>query len=142
MQTLAERLRNVRVCCGDWERVCGPSPTIKHGLTGVFLDPPYSDEANRTSNLYSTDSGTVAVAVRQWAAEHGSDPLMRIALCGYDTEHAMPEDWVRVNWKARGGYGSQAANGVGRENSSRECVWFSPHCLNEPPLWRLMETAE
>src|SRR5580692_8324035 len=36
MRTLAERLRLVRVCCGDWSRICGPSPTIKLGLTGVF----------------------------------------------------------------------------------------------------------
>ena len=46
MRELAERLRKVRVCCGDWSRVCGPSVTIKHGITGVFLDPPYADEAD------------------------------------------------------------------------------------------------
>jgi hypothetical protein len=39
MLALAARLRRVRVCCGDWERICGPTPTYKQGLTGVFLDP-------------------------------------------------------------------------------------------------------
>lgn len=39
MESLSERLRRVRVCCGDWSRVCGPTPTYKIGLTGVFLDP-------------------------------------------------------------------------------------------------------
>ena len=48
MRQLAERMRKVRVCCGDWQRVCGPSVTVKHGITGVFLDPPYADEAERT----------------------------------------------------------------------------------------------
>ncbi len=128
MYGLAERLRRVRVCCGDWERICGPYPTFKHGLTGVFLDPPYADEAERQSDLYATDSGTVAHEVRKWAVENGDNPLMRIALCGYDGEHEMPKSWEAVNWKARGGYGSQG-EGRGRENSKREMIWFSPHCL-------------
>jgi D12 class N6 adenine-specific DNA methyltransferase len=128
MRELAERLRSVRVCCGDWTRVCGPSVTVKHGITGVFLDPPYADEAERTSNLYSQDSGDVAHAVREWAIEQGADPRARIALCGYEGEHAMPDAWECVRWKARGGYGSQGDN-AGRENSARERIWFSPYCL-------------
>jgi hypothetical protein len=133
MRDLAERLRSVRVCCGDWQRVCGPSVTSKHGLTGVFLDPPYADEAQRQSDLYSTDSGTVAHAVRAWAIEQGDNPLMRIALCGYDGEHDMPGSWERVHWKAKGGYGSQG-QGPGRDNAGRERVWFSPHCI-KTTLW-------
>jgi DNA adenine methylase len=132
MRELAERLRSVRVCCGDWSRVCGPSVTIKHGITGVFLDPPYADEAERTDNLYSHDSGDVAHAVRAWAIEWGNHRDMRIALCGYDGEHAMPDSWNCVAWKAHGGYGSQGENAA-RENSGRERIWFSPHCLTKQP---------
>lgn len=128
MQDLAERLRRVRVCCGDWSRVCGPSPTVKLGTTGVFLDPPYADEADRQEGLYSTDDLKVAHDAREWAVEWGNDPRMRIALCGYDGEHEMPRSWEAVSWKARGGYGSQG-DGRGRENSAREMIWFSPHCL-------------
>jgi DNA adenine methylase len=128
MRELAERLRSVRVCCGDWARVCGPSVTVKHGITGVFLDPPYADEAERTSDLYSQDSGNVAHAVREWAIEQGADPRARIALCGYEGEHAMPTSWECIPWKACGGYGSQGDNAA-RENSSRERIWFSPYCL-------------
>jgi DNA adenine methylase len=128
MRALAERLRRVRVCCGDWSRVCGPSVTIKHGITGVFLDPPYADEAKRTDRLYAQDSGSVANAVRDWALEWGNHPHIRIALCGYDGEHSIPDSWECVEWKARGGYGSQG-NVRGRENSPRERIWFSPHCL-------------
>jgi DNA adenine methylase len=136
MRELAERLRRVRVCCGDWSRICGPSPTIKLGITGVFLDPPYADGADRQENLYASDSSTVAYQVREWAIEWGNDPKMRIALCGYEGEHAMPEAWDCVAWKARGGYGSQG-EGRGRENSGKERIWFSPHCLKPPTLWNL-----
>ena len=128
MRELAERLRRVRVCCGDWSRLCGPSVTIKHGITGVFLDPPYSDEAERQEGLYSSDSGSVAHSVREWALEWGKHRDMRIALCGYEGEHAMP-GWTEIAWKARGGYGSQG-NGSGRENAGRERIWFSKYCLD------------
>ncbi len=128
MRQLAERLRRVRVCCGDWSRLCGPSVTIKHGITAVFLDPPYGKEAERRDNLYAADSDSVAHAVRAWALEWGENRDMRIALCGYEGEHVMPDSWECVEWKAPGGYGSQG-NKTGRDNSERERIWFSPHCL-------------
>ena len=126
MNELAGRLRRVRVCCGDWSRVCGPTPTVKLGTTGVFLDPPYLD--GRTDALYSSDSLTVAHGVREWAIAQGDDPRIRIALCGYEGEHQMPDSWECVEWKARGGYGSQGENQA-RENSAKERIYFSPHCL-------------
>jgi len=129
---LATRLRRVRVCCGDWSRVCGPTPTIRRGLTGVFLDPPYTAEANRKPSLYAKDDLTIGHAVRDWAVEHGSNSLMRIALCGYEGEYELPGDWDCVAWKARGGYGSQGGAGCnGRANAARERIWFSPHCLSQ-----------
>ena len=128
MRQLAERLRTVRVCCGDWSRVCGPSPTVKLGVTGVFLDPPYADTANRTEDLYSVDDLDVANKVREWALEWGDHPDMRIALCGYEGEHRMPDTWECIEWKARGGYGSQG-NNQARKNSAKERIWFSKSCI-------------
>lgn len=128
MQALAERLRSVRICCGDWARITGPSVTFKHGITGVFLDPPYADSADREAGLYAQDSTTVAHDVRAWAMENGDNRSLRIALCGYKGEHNMPDTWECVAWKAHGGYGSQA-EGSGRANAKRERIWFSPHCL-------------
>ena len=127
----ATRLRNVRVCAGDWSRVCGPSVTYRHGLTGVFLDPPYADTATRTDGLYSTDSLTVAHDVRAWAIEQGKNPLMRIVLAGYEGEHAMPDAWTVVEWQAAGGYGliGDDEDGTGRANRRRERLWLSPHCV-------------
>jgi DNA adenine methylase len=133
LRDLAGRLRHVRVCCGDWRRILGPSPTTKQGLTGVFLDPPYADTAKRTSGLYAIDSASVAHAVRDWAVAHGDDPKMRIALCGYQGEHKMPKSWRCIPWKARGGYGSQS-DGRGRDNAALERIWFSPHCLSAAAL--------
>ncbi len=130
---LCDRLRDVRVACGEWDRVLGPSVTERHGVTGVLLDPPYSSTEH--SVTYSAQHVDVAADVRAWAIEHGANPKLRIALCGYQGEHAMPEGWVSVAWKAHGGYGSQG-DGRGRENASRETVWFSPHCLGaELPLF-------
>jgi hypothetical protein len=130
MQALANRLRHVRVCSGDWLRVCGPTPTVKIGLTAVFLDPPYADTAGRTEDIYVHDSTDVAHDVREWAIAHGDDRMLRIALCGYEGEHVMPASWECVAWKSRGGYGSQSEDGDGRENARRERIWFSPHCLS------------
>lgn len=131
-RALAGRLRRVRVCCGDWARVCGPTPTVKQGLTGVFLDPPY-DQNERDANLYAVET-PVAAEVRAWCAANGENPKLRIALCGYAGEGHEPLEslgWSVVAWKASGGYGSQGAGSAGRENSRRERIWFSPHCVAE-----------
>jgi hypothetical protein len=114
--------------------VCGPSPTFKHGITGVFLDPPYSSGADRNETLYASDDLSVARDVPEWALANGNNPLLRIALCGYDGEHIIPDSWECVEWKARGGYGSQG-DGRGRENAGRERIWFSPSCLRPPSLF-------
>lgn len=124
---LSDRLKRVRVCSGDWSRVCGPSVTFKHGLTGVFLDPPYADTADRQSDLYREDCDQVAHRVREWAIENGNNPLLRIALCGYEGKHEMPESWAVYEWSAGAGFGGQAVERT--ENGKRERIWFSPHCL-------------
>lgn len=126
-RAISDRLRRVRVCCGDWTRVLGRSPTEKNGITGVLLDPPYDTRAGRDSDLYAVETD-VSAAVREWAIAHGDNPKLRIALCGYDTEHVMPDSWACVAWKAHGGYGARS-NGRGRANAARERIWFSPYCL-------------
>lgn len=137
MHALAERLRRVRVCCGDWTRVLGPSATVHIGVTGVFLDPPYLADF-RDPSLYGTESADVAHAVREWAIEHGRNPKMRIALCGYEGEHQMPKDWQCVAWKASGGYAAAAGN---KENSAKERIWFSPACARARAQLELLGDA-
>lgn len=130
MIALANRLRRVRVCCGDWSRVLGPAPTVVQGLTAVFLDPPYSHDS-RTPDIYSQESLAVAHDVRAWCLDRGDDPRIRIALCGYDGEHNELErhGWTVKAWKASGGYGRGDGNGL--ENARRERIWFSPHCIRK-----------
>lgn len=144
---LANRMRRVRVCCGDWKRVLGPSVTIKHGISGIFLDPPYDmrvvsnkqssrDGAAPTDKLYNEHDNDLSAAVREWAIENGKNPLLRIALCGYEGEHAMPGEWECVPWKAHGGYS------IGKnENAARERIWFSPACLRIRSLFDGEATA-
>jgi DNA adenine methylase len=136
MAALSDRLRRVRVCCGDWSRVLGPTPTSKQGTTAVFLDPPYAQD-ERKGDLYAVETD-VSAAVRAWAVANGDNPDLRIALCGYEGEHDMPSSWSALAWKAKGGYGSQA-DGRGAANAHRERIWFSPHCLDparrQPTLW-------
>lgn len=129
---LADRMRYVRVCCGEWDRVCGPSVTFKHGMTGIFLDPPYDLEV-RDSGCYTVDRPEIAREVLAWCVQNGSNPLLRIALCGYEGEHntlAEEHGWDCVAWKAAGGFGQQGKNvSTGKDNAHKERIWFSPHCL-------------
>ena len=129
LRALAERLRHVRVLCGDWTRAVG-KVALGSGTAGVFCDPPYAVDAGRDGRLYSTDSANVAADCREWAIAHGDDPRLRIILCGLAGEHSMPGGWRCLAWETHGGYsnGSKRA-GQGKANRTRERVWLSPHCL-------------
>lgn len=122
MGALSARLRRVRVCCGDWRRVLTPSVTTYIGTCAVFLDPPYAHDLR--TRCYSEDHD-ISDEVRTWALEHGDNPLMRIALCGYEGEHEMPDTWEKVAWRAHGGYSRSSR---GKANREKERIWFSPHC--------------
>lgn len=128
-RALQARLQGVRVACGDWTRVLGPCVTTEHGITAVFLDPPYSTAADRDPKLYNHENLTIATDVRQWAIEAGKSKLFRIALCGYESEHALPGDWECVEWKAGKGYSTKAGKATVGGNRFKERVWFSPHCV-------------
>lgn len=125
---LSARLRNVRVACGDWSRVTGPSVLrAGGGVCGVFMDPPY-DLGERTE-VYAHESGAAAECL-EWCAENGNDTDLRIVIAGYAGEHDRLESlgWRVVVWKAQGGYGSQGDT-RGRANATRERLWLSPHCI-------------
>lgn len=137
MAKLAARMKRVRVCCGDWSRVCAPALLKAVTPCGIFLDPPYSFEAGRDDSLYAVESGTVAHEVREWCLANGGNRALRIALCGYEGEHHDLEDngWRMFAWKAAGGYGNQSKK-HGNPNAKRERIWFSPGCIvPEPELW-------
>jgi site-specific DNA-adenine methylase len=130
MQELSERLRETRVACGDWKRVTGSGVfRAGGGYTGVFLDPPYSQELR--SDVYAVEA-SIGDEVESWCIENGKDPKIRIVVAGYQGEHSKleSEGWSVKSWKAGGGYGNQGS-GRGAENSHKERLWLSPHCLTD-----------
>ncbi len=132
MHDLAARLRNVRVCSGDWSRILTPMAMASAvpGVRGVFLDPPY-DPTIRNKDIYSIDAAGLAADVRAWCAANGDNPNMRIALCGYDGEHNQLEEhgWTVHAWSAHGGMSRDRGRGSGG-NNDQERIWFSPACLS------------
>lgn len=114
---LQKSMEGVRVCCGDWERVCSVGTMTRNGACAVVLDPPYS----QTDAVYAHDSSTVSHDVRKWCEANGANPKLRIALCGHAGEHEALEahGWQVETWDKRGGY--QGAD-------DRERIWFSPAC--------------
>jgi hypothetical protein len=129
-QELSERLRYVRVVCGDWTRVCGGDWQDKFGTVGIFFDPPYSADAERDNDLYHAEDLTVAHAVREWCIPRGEKQTYRIVLAGYLEEHEVLQShgWRVHRWSTAGGY-SKLGDGPSKENRHREALFFSPHCV-------------
>ena len=131
---LSERLRYVRVVCGDWSRVCGGNWQNNLGTVGMYFDPPYAVTDRR--NVYDVDSNTVAHAVRNWVIERGANKAYRIVLSGYE-EHQTElsaAGWAMRKWKTSGGYANITRSqnkSRGKINRIREVVYFSPYCLNK-----------
>ena len=125
-QTLHTRLRDVRVTCGDWSRVVKDSVTTRHGLTAVFLDPPYTKGAmDYSAGGVGTD---LPLQVQAWCADNGADKQLRIVLCGHAGEHdgLLAHGWHTRAWVARKGY---ATTDEAIANSKSETIWCSPHCV-------------
>ena len=128
---LMDRTRGVRVAVGDWQRVLTDSVTVRHGLTGVFLDPPYTKGA--MDYAAGGVGGKLADEVRAWCLNNGTNKRLRIVLCGHAGEHdeLLPHGWGLRTWEARKGY---AATDEAVENSASETLWCSPHCVPERGL--------
>ncbi len=130
---LQARMRDVRVTCGDWGRVVKDSVTTRHGVTGLFLDPPYTKGA--MDYTVKSTGGALADQVREWCAANGDDPKLRIVLCGHAGEHdaLLEKGWFTVAWTARKGY---AVTVEAVENSASETIWCSPNCTRQDAVMR------
>jgi DNA adenine methylase len=135
---LSARLRHVRVLNGDWSRLvtAGASFTLPvrqgHGPCAVFLDPPYADTADRSDDLYSHDSLTVAHDVHAWCLANGDNPLYRIVLAGFEGEHGsalVDAGWTEHQWFKAGHLRGGMGNVGGAHQMHRDRLWSSPHCL-------------
>ena len=131
---LHDVLRDTRVTCGDWSRVVKDSVTTRHGLTALFLDPPYTKGA--MDYTAQGTGGDLALEVQQWCAANGNDPLLRIVLCGHAGEHdaLLNHGWHTRAWTARKGY---ALTDEAVANSASETIWCSPHCVALQPTGNL-----
>ena len=127
-QLLKTALRDTRVTCGDWSRVVKDSVTTRHGLTAVFLDPPYT--AGAMDYTAKGTGGALADDVRAWCVANGANPLLRIVLCGHAGEHdeLLAQGWHTREWKARKGY---ALTDEAKANTASETIWCSTHCVRE-----------
>ena len=128
MRELHQRLRDVRVTCGDWGRVVKDSVTTYNGLTAVFLDPPYT-KGDMDYGAGGMGQG-IADDVRAWCAANGNNQHLRIVLCGHAGEHdaLLAQGWHIRTWKAGGGY---ARTAEATANRLSETIWCSPHCVPE-----------
>ena len=126
--TLQDRLREVRVAVGDWQRVLTESVTTRHGMTGVFMDPPYTKGA--MDYAAGGVGGALADEVRAWCVTNGSNPSLRIVLCGHAGEHdeLLDHGWHLRAWTARKGY---AATEDAVANTASETIWCNQHCMPE-----------
>lgn len=131
-QALSDRLRRVRVTCGDWKIICNGKWQDFKKPVGIFFDPPYGKKANRTKDLYGTDSLSVMDEVIDWSIERGKNKNYRIVIASYieEGEELLNNGWNPYLWKNNGGYGNQSES-TGRENAHREALFFSPYCFNQ-----------
>lgn len=138
---LSSHLQGVDIWQGDWKRTVGSESALfaRGKPTAVFLDPPYTKDADRYEGLYHHDGGDVGKDVAKWCRENGDDDRLRIALCGYEREYDMPDSWDCMKWTAQGGmhHVTEKEN----DNNTRERIWFSPHCKGERQT-SLLEVAE
>lgn len=122
MRDLHDRLDGVIVLCGDWSRALKPTFTTQHGITGVFIDPPYATHYDLYAN-----SNPMLDKVYSWCLKAGKSKKFRIALCYY--EGTLPGElpgWSVLEWKASGG--RITTGGSSDENRKLERIAFSPHC--------------
>lgn len=127
---LSERLRYVRVVCGDWTRICGGNWQDETGICGIFFDPPYG-VTDRDANLYHCDSTHMAKDVLNWCKDRGKINTYRIVIAGYE-EHTelLKEGWTSEAWSAQGGY-SNLGKKKENNNKHREILYYSPYCINQ-----------
>lgn len=129
LDKLAQRLRYVRVCCGDWKRVVTEG-ALSHGATvGIFLDPPYNKDL-RDGNIYASDkkAGNITDEITNWCVSNQDNKRYRIVLAGYEGEYDLPS-WEKVEWSANRAYGNSKGETANSKNRKKERLWISPNCL-------------
>jgi hypothetical protein len=115
MRMLSDRLEDVRIIHGSWDRCLNMHYGDKGDNAAIFFDPPYL----KYEKLYAHQT-TVAIAVARWCAGR---PDVKIALCGHVGDYdEILKGWDFVPWsRGRLTYG-------GSKTTDDEVVVFSPAC--------------
>lgn len=118
---LSSKLSNAIIKCGDWKDAITNLDNVS-----IFLDPPY--DLNIRHKVYTNESD-IYDQVFDWAIENESNKT-KIVICGYEGRQ-IPYNWSVYNWSTNGGYANiNNAKKRGKENSSKEMIYFSPSCEN------------
>jgi site-specific DNA-adenine methylase len=131
---LSERLRDVVIMVGDWERAVADKALGRYDdrLAGVFLDPPYS--VRNRADAYGVEDREVAHRVRQWCIENADDRT-RIVLAGMGEEHdeLLDHGWTKHVWSSSGGMNKHESRAATTRHT--ETLWISPACLSQMSLF-------
>ena len=132
-QTISDRLKRVRIVNGDWMQVLGGNwQDHPWNSVGIYLDPPYSNLAKRTKDLYTEDSFDVAHDVRDYCIKiNQKHPEWKVILSGYYQEHLelLDNGFDFLSWIANGGYSN--ANSVENLNRKKEVLFYNKACNME-----------
>lgn len=124
---LSNRLRKVRVTCGDFMGVLGGNWQDGNWETvGIFFDPPYGK--TRAKNCYHVDSMSVWRRVEKYCLMAGARKGWRIVVAGYDGEYPrlLKAGWTAIKWSASAGLSTISTKGNVNENRHRERLFVSP----------------
>jgi site-specific DNA-adenine methylase len=131
---LAARLGDVRITCGDWERVTSPTVVFAgvgvNGVAGVYLDPPYALFSEVYNDAAASSGASAAVA--DWCRAVTDHDRLRVVLSGYDTEHDALLD---VGWRKVATFHGKGRHKADVEHA--EQLWLSPGCCQpaQPALF-------
>lgn len=134
LYSLANRLKDVILMCGDWKRLIPKYIITDNNDRVLFLDPPYcvdSKDEKMEHELY-TNIGHVHNEVLELLGriEKDGNSHMTVVLCGYEGEYDLdPNIWKQMSWKKSIGRESVCiANGKERKQSFNETVWIKHKC--------------
>ena len=120
---VTNRLIDVNILYGDFERVLTPSYTSDFGTTAVFLDPPYKCYTDKSDTIYTNDHNDTWTRARDWFMAHRNDPNYHIILCGQNNDWPDHPDDVRVHtWV--GAHGMTKA----KTERKQEKLYISKYC--------------
>jgi len=126
LHSIADRLRDVQILCGDWRttlhgHIVADKDSYKQ-TCGVFIDPPYASQRGSMYELRDTESTvSITAEVEEWALATAG-PLLRIVVAGYLGDYPRLDE---AGW-----YSRECGPGANSRRLRRDCLWYSPGCLN------------